>query len=255
MLKIHPIPAFTDNYIWAIYDQHHCVVVDPGDAAQVIAFLHENALSLAGILITHHHHDHTGGISQLLSAFPDIDVFGPKNHRIDGIKTRVSEGDVVSLFNQQLLLNVLDVPGHTLDHIAYFNDKWVFCGDTLFSAGCGRMFEGNPSMFWGSLQKLTLLDDNTKVFCTHEYTLANLAFALHIDGENAALRDYEKWAVATREKMLPTLPTDIKTQKRINPFLRCDDEAFVAKLKRVIAITENTAEAVFAACRSAKDQF
>lgn len=255
MLKIDPIPAFTDNYIWAIYDERHCVVVDPGDAAKVTTFLQENALSLTAILITHHHHDHTGGISQLLSTYPNIEVYGPNNERIKGIKTHVSEGDVVSLFNNQLQLNVLDVPGHTLDHIAYFNESWLFCGDTLFSGGCGRMFEGNPTMFWSSLKKLKRLGDKTKVFCTHEYTLANLAFALHIDEDNVALLDYKKWALETREKSLPTLPTDINTQKRINPFLRCDDKAFVAKLERKLVIAENTAASVFAACRSAKDQF
>lgn len=255
MLKIHPIPAFVDNYIWAIYDKNSCVVVDPGDASEVRSFLNAHDLTLTDILITHHHHDHTGGVVQLISMYPDVQVFGPHNKRIAGIKTHVKEGDQVSLFDEQLLLEVMEVPGHTLDHIAYFNHTWVFCGDTLFSAGCGRMFEGEPKMYWNSLRKLKQLNDETKVFCTHEYTLANLAFALHIDSDNAELSDYRAWAAGQRNSFLPTLPTDIKTQKRINPFLRCDDESFVATLKGKLDLSDHAADTVFAACRLAKDTF
>jgi len=255
MLKIHPIPAFTDNYIWAIFNETECVVVDPGDANEVLAFLNTHQLTLTSILITHHHHDHTGGIAKLVSTFPALQIFGPNNKKIKGINIYIGEGDNISLFDGKLTLDIIEVPGHTLDHIAYFNDRWVFCGDTLFSAGCGRMFEGTPTMFWHSLSKLKQLHDDTKVFCTHEYTLANLAFALHIDNDNEALCNYKEWAVDMREKKLPTLPTDIRTQKEINPFLRCDDKTFVATLARKMELTGNTAEEVFAACRLAKDQY
>lgn len=252
---ISAIPAFTDNYIWCMHNTTHAAVVDPGDAKPVIEFLTRHNLTLSDILITHHHHDHTGGIAKLVSYAPDVTVFGPKNERIKGITKRVEEQDTVEIESLGLSFDVLNVPGHTLDHIAFVNKKQVFCGDTLFSAGCGRMFEGTPEMFVGSLDKLASLPNDTKVYCTHEYTLANLAFAQHVDASNQDLHKYTQWAEKQRASGLITLPTDIETQKRINPFLRTDDKSIQAFFSTLGNLINQDRVSCFAALRALKDTF
>lgn len=219
-VSVFPIPAFTDNYIWCLHNDSHAVVVDPGDAQPVMEHLKANSLKLSAILITHHHHDHTGGIARLVSANPSVPVIGPRGNHIRGITKSVSQGDTVHLPVLSLTFSVIETPGHTLDHIAFYGHGSLFCGDTLFSAGCGRLFEGSPEQMLHSLNKFKRLPDDTVVYCTHEYTQANVKFAKAVDPENAELQAYSDWADAQRDNDNPTLPTDIKTQKAINPFLR-----------------------------------
>jgi hydroxyacylglutathione hydrolase len=255
MNNIFAIPAFSDNYIWCVHDTKHAIVVDPGDANPVIRALEEKQLTLTSILITHHHHDHTGGIKDLVNAYPSIKVYGPKNPRIEGIDLRLTEGDSLSLSNPTLDLSVLETPGHTMDHIVFYNDELLFCGDTLFSAGCGRMFEGTPEVFYHSLQKLAHLPEQIKVYCTHEYTLANLAFAAHVDPENTVLQDYQSWATTQRANEQITLPSSIAEQKKINPFLRCNNKNIKQNIESFMNLSADSEVEVFAALRSCKDNF
>lgn len=254
MIKIYPIPAFSDNYIWAVNNQQHCTVVDPGDAAPVLDYLQQNKLTLDNILITHYHPDHIGGISDLLKQFPEAHVFGPESEEIPHCNTTLRENDEITLPSLGLTFQVLDVPGHTSGHIAYFNDDILFCGDTLFSAGCGRMFEGTPEQFHSSLQKFAHLDANTKVYCTHEYTLANLEFAKSIEADNKDLQQYTQHCKALRKQDKPTLPSSIQQELDINPFLRCYQDNVIEKALQLGAKSSQAVD-VFAALRSAKDNF
>lgn len=223
---IHPIPAFNDNYIWAVQQAGECLVVDPGDAAPVLDYLKQQQLSLAGILITHHHADHTGGLKSLLAAFPSCPVYGPQGGHITGISTALGDGDLLEPL-PSLNLRVITVPGHTLDHIAYYaansfaGSPLLFCGDTLFAGGCGRIFEGDARMMYTSLARLSELPSETQVYCAHEYTLANLAFATKVDPENTDLSARVKAEQEKRAQSQPTLPSSIGLELRTNPFLRC----------------------------------
>ncbi len=225
---IHPIPAFSDNYIWAIQCADQCLVVDPGDATPVFSYLEQTQLKLAGILITHHHPDHTGGLNALLEMHPDCPVYGPKGDHIRGITEPVGDGDQLTPL-PDLTFQVLTVPGHTLDHIAFFaresfnGQPLLFCGDTLFAGGCGRIFEGNPGMMYTSLARLTELPADTQVYCAHEYTLANLAFASKADPDNSALAARIRSEQDKRDRNEPTLPSSIGIELRTNPFLRCQN--------------------------------
>jgi hydroxyacylglutathione hydrolase len=254
-IQIHPIKAFNDNYIWCLSNGRQCVVVDPGDAQPVLDFCHLHQLDLTGILITHHHSDHTGGLPKLLEKFPAISVFGPKNPKIELVNQRLQHNDRLTLPDLALEFSVLEVPGHTLDHIAFYTSGLLFCGDTLFSAGCGRLFEGSPAQMFHSLNLLTALPADTKVYCTHEYTLANIKFALAVEPMNAALLEYQVWAQQQREQQLATLPSTIAKELAINPFLRCD----TAALQNAVAAFWHTPvtddESVFAGLRRWKDQF
>lgn len=254
-ITITPIPAFTDNYIWCIQNGNRCWVVDPGDGAKVIDFCDKQALNLAGILITHHHHDHTGGIKELLNKFGSIPVIGPSYGNIQHLTRKVALGETVNLPDFGVTLEVLEVPGHTLDHIAFVGDGYLFCGDTLFSVGCGRLFEGTPKQMLASLQKLMQLPEQTVVYCTHEYTLANIKFAVEVEPKNKALHDYQEWAQQQRKKGLPTLPTTIKQQKAINPFLRAQQDEIKHNAEQYVGTQLPSEEAVFAAVRQWKDNF
>ncbi len=255
MNNIFAIPAFSDNYIWCLHDAEHALVVDPGDAAPVIRALQEKQLNLTYILITHHHFDHTGGVEGLIAAYPDAVVYGPKNLKISGIDQRLTEGESLFLHHPEIELKVLETPGHTMDHIVFYNDELLFCGDTLFSGGCGRMFEGTPEVFYRSLQKLSRLPEKTKVYCTHEYTLANLAFASHVDPENISLQEYQTWATAQRDNDQITLPSSIAKQKQVNPFLRCDNTAIKKNIESLMNLSTHSEVDVFAALRRYKDDF
>lgn len=219
-LHITPIAAFSDNYIWVIHNQRHAVVVDPGDANAVSAYLRTHNLSLSAILITHHHHDHTGGNEALVRAF-SVPVYGPARESIPQLTHPLTEGSTIRFEELGLELQVLDVPGHTAGHIAYYADNMLFCGDTLFGCGCGRLFEGTPAQMLASLTKLGQLPANTSVYCAHEYTLGNIAFALTLEPDNPALQaraktDHEHLAAGR-----PTLPSTIAMELATNPFLRC----------------------------------
>jgi hydroxyacylglutathione hydrolase len=254
-ITVFPIPAFTDNYIWCISQLHKCVVVDPGDAQPVLDHCRQNQLTLSAILITHHHWDHTGGLSKLLENFPDIPVYGPAVGDIEYLSHKLAQGAELTLPDIDLRLSVLDVPGHTLDHIAYVSDIGLFCGDTLFSAGCGRLFEGTPKQMNQSLGKLMKLPDHLPVYCTHEYTLANLEFAQAVEPHNVALQNYTKWAKQQREQDFPTLPSTIGQEKAINPFLRTQEQAVVFNAQKHSGETLQDSDKVFAAIRGWKDNF
>lgn len=226
MLKIHPVPAFSDNYIWLLHDAAgNAFVVDPGDADPVLAFLGDRGLRLQGILITHHHADHTGGVEGLLGRCGDIPVLGPVATPFPGITHPLEAGERVRLLGVEA--TVLDVPGHTLDHIAYLVPGCgtaapiLFCGDTLFAGGCGRVFEGTPAMMHASLSRLAGLPADTLVCCAHEYTLSNLRFALAVEPANAELRAREAHDSMLRTQGMPTLPSTLGMEMATNPFLRC----------------------------------
>ena len=219
-LHITPIAAFSDNYIWVIHNQRHAVVIDPGDGEAVIRFLRERNLTLAAILITHHHHDHTDGNTILVHTF-NVPVYGPAHESIPHLTHPLTEGSTVWLDEIGVDLQILDVPGHTAGHIAYYADGMLFCGDTLFGCGCGRLFEGSPTQMLDSLTKLGQLHGTTRVYCAHEYTLSNIAFALTLEPDNT---DLQARAIADRSRMSrgqPTLPSTIATELATNPFLRC----------------------------------
>lgn len=257
-LMVAAIPAFTDNYIWCIHNNEHAVVVDPGDAQPVMAYLQSKGLTLSAILVTHHHYDHTGGIQDLINQYKEIAVYGPHNPKIKEINLPLKEQDKITLAHLDISFSILETPGHTLDHIAFYNKDALFCGDTLFSAGCGRMFEGTPEVFYSSLQKLTALPANTPVYCTHEYTQANVSFALSVEPNNQTLTDYQAWVKTKREAAEITLPSTIEKESAINPFLRChidDIQANVLKDKKASASTQARLIETFAAVRSLKDNF
>ena len=254
MLTVTPIPAFNDNYIWALHDTRDAVLVDPGDAAPCMAFLEARGLNLAAILVTHHHGDHVGGLATLAERYHPR-IYGPALENIAGTTDAVSGGNNITIANPGLTFEVIATPGHTLGHVAYYGSGRLFCGDTLFACGCGRLFEGTPAMMAESLGKLSQLPDDTQVFCAHEYTLSNIRFAKTVDGENTLLMAREKHNKALRAGGQPTLPSTLALEKATNPFLRCQEPALVraaeAKLKRA----PRDAVEVFTALRQAKDAF
>lgn len=257
MLHIHPVPAFRDNYIWIIHNQRDAVVVDPGEAAPAIEFLQQHRLRLNAILITHHHSDHTGGIAQL-QQWHDAPVYGPAAEAIAAVTQPLREHDRVILPALPLDLSVIDIAGHTRGHIAYYGAtpfNMVFCGDTLFACGCGRVFEGTPPQMYQSLQKLSRLPDDTLIYCTHEYTLGNVAFATTIDPDNAALTQFAAQAQQLRQQNLPTLPVTLGLERTINPFLRCDQALIIASAQHHCGHTLADPESVFTVLREWKNNF
>ncbi len=257
MLQIQPISAFTDNYIWLLHDpvSRQAFVVDPGDAQPVIDTLQALQLDLAGILVTHHHFDHTGGIAALCAHYQPV-VYGPHNPAINGITRHLGAGDTLDVLGTEF--DVLEIPGHTLDHIAYVHRgpaPAVFCGDTLFAGGCGRLFEGNPPMMLRSLEALAALPLATRIYCGHEYTVANLAFARVVEPDNADLAERSAAAIATRHRGEPTVPSHLALELATNPFLRCNVVELQAALRQQGKLHGDSTVEVFAAVRSWKDQF
>ena len=261
MLEVTPIKAFYDNYLWLFQrpESHDCVIVDPGDAEPVLQFLRENRLNLVAIFITHHHADHTGGIEKLLKEY-DIPVYGPDSANIPTISHPVKEGSQIKMFGETF--EVIEIPGHTLDHIAYYTpgnkdeeQPVLFCGDTLFAGGCGRVFEGTHPMMYKSLQKLAQLPPETRVFCAHEYTMANLDFAIAVTPENDTLKKRIQRDRDKREHDQPTVPSSIKVELATNPFLRCEDPEIIAAAQRHSGRSSHRPDDVFAAIRSWKDFF
>lgn len=255
-MNLVALPAFQDNYIWLLHDGRHAVVVDPGDAKVVMQALATQGLQLQSILVTHHHPDHIGGVAALREA-TGCTVHGPARERIPEPLVPHAHGDRVTVLG--LPFEVIDVPGHTAGHIAYFcadmdGQPVLFCGDTLFSGGCGRLFEGTPAQMLASLDRLSALPDATRVCCAHEYTLSNLRFALAVEPDNADLRRYHDECVALRERGQPTLPSQMALERCINPFLRTREPAVAdaARLREPAALDE---AAVFGAIREWKNQF
>jgi hydroxyacylglutathione hydrolase len=257
MPAIIPIPAFTDNYIWMVTDGRHAAVVDPGDAAPVQEVLARDGLELCAVIATHHHNDHVGGVPRLLERWR-VPVFGPANETIPARTHALREGDHIIVPKLGVHLRVLDIPAHTAGHIAYFGDidgPVVFCGDTLFAAGCGRLFEGTAEQMWHSLGKLALLPDETRVYCGHEYTLANLRFAHAVEPENAALQARIARDTATRERNQPTVPSTMADERATNPFLRAALPDVKAAAERHAGRALADPVASFATLRAWKNEF
>jgi hydroxyacylglutathione hydrolase len=257
MRTIIPIPAFRDNYIWAIVHDRSVAVVDPGDAAPVQAFLAQNGLALSAIIATHHHNDHVGGIPAL-AAQHDVPVFGPARESIPQRTRALGEGDRIEVPGVALALGVFDIPGHTAGHIALYatgDDPILFCGDTLFAAGCGRLFEGTPAQMWSSLAKLAALAPTTRVFCGHEYTLANLRFAQAVEPANVAIETRIGRERAKRERDEPTLPTTIGEERDTNPFLRAARPDVMARAAQHAGRAIEDPVASFATLRAWKNDF
>lgn len=255
MPNVFPIPAFTDNYIWCIHNSSDAIVIDPGDATPVLEYLRLNNLNLCTILITHHHADHIGGVKRLTQEFENIKVVGPKSERIPHSTLKVAEGDRFTVPQLALDFEVMEVPAHTLDHIAYYNNLGLFCGDTLFSGGCGRLFEGTPTQMLENLNRFAQLPAETKVYCTHEYTTANMRFALAVLPEDKAFKDYSEWVRMQRSQNLPTLPSSIGQELKINPFMRSNDKNIQKAAENFVGKPLNSDNEVFTAIRSWKDQF
>jgi hydroxyacylglutathione hydrolase len=254
MLRVAPVPAFRDNYIWVIHDAVSAVAVDPGDARPVLDFLSAQNLQLTAILNTHHHADHVGGNAGLLRRFP-VPVYGPRNESIAQLTHRLAEGDRVHLTQLALTLEVLDIPGHTAGHIAFHGGGYLFCGDTLFACGCGRLFEGTAEQMLHSLGKLARLAAETEVYCGHEYTQANIRFARCVEPGNQALREREIREAKKRASDLPTLPTTLGLERETNPFLRCDQAAVSRAVAEEAGIALDGEVGVFAALREWKNNF
>jgi hydroxyacylglutathione hydrolase len=258
MAAIIPIPAFADNYVWLLREGCAAVVVDPGDAAPVQAYLDREGLDLAAIVATHHHGDHVGGIEALVARW-HVPVYGPARETIPARTRALREGDGVVIDELGLELFVLDVPGHTAGHIAYTgrvaDAPVLFCGDTLFAAGCGRIFEGTPATMWTSLQKLAAQDPATRVFCAHEYTLANLRFAAAVEPANAALAQRRARDAALRERGQPTVPSTIADELATNPFLRAGEPAVRAAAEAHAGRLLDGDVAVFAELRAWKNGY
>jgi len=254
MLEIVPLPAFQDNYIWTLRDGRHAAVVDPGEAGPVKAYLARENLSLAAILATHHHPDHVGGIAELV-AMKKVPVFGPKGEPIPALTHPLGQDDKVSIPELAAAFTVLDIPGHTRAHVAYYGLGSLFCGDTLFACGCGRVFEGTPAQMLASLSKLAALPDETKVYCGHEYTLANIKFARAVDPGNAALAAREERATALRAAGKPTLPSTLGEERATNPFLRCGEPVVVESANKYLGSRIGDPVSVFAAIREWKNRF
>lgn len=252
-----PLPAFTDNYIWLVHNGQDAVVVDPGDAQPVLAALQDLQLTLRAIVLTHHHGDHTGGVAPLRQA-TGCRVLGPTLEKLPEPVERVHAGHSIHLLGHDW--QVLEVPGHTAGHIAWYCPSLVaggavFCGDTLFSGGCGRLFEGSAAQMHTSLQQLAALPGSTHIFCAHEYTLSNLRFALAVEPDNAALQQYQQWCQQQREHGLPTLPSTIAQELAINPFLRCHVPAVQCSALAFDPTTAPTPPAVLATLRAWKNVF
>lgn len=250
-MNIYPITALKDNYIWVLSndDNTRALIVDPGDASPVINMLEQRQLALAGILVTHHHWDHTNGIAALLEYAGDVPVVGSHHSQNQYVNARVKNGDVVTI--EHVKCKAIEIPGHTLDHTAYVdaNESFVFTGDTLFSAGCGRIFEGTPAMMFESLSKLRMLNDDVKIYCGHEYTRANLKFAQTVEPDNID--------IIRKLTDLPacTLPSTLGEEKRVNPFLRCREPDVVRAAEAYANRKLSSDVEVFAVLREWKNNF
>lgn len=271
LLQVQAISAFDDNYIWLLSKGHCAVVVDPGDAQPVIDVLQKKSLVLQAILITHHHADHIGGVAEILSWCEHHQgvqptVYGPAREEIGCVSESVMGGDVISIPHLDAHFKVLDVPGHTAGHIAFYLEtlnqsdeknleRHLFCGDTLFASGCGRLFEGTATQMAHSLNQFKLLPDDTWIHCAHEYTLSNIKFALAVEPHNVDLQNWQNKAQLLRNQGLPTLPTTLAHEKRVNPFLRCEEVSVIQSVVQQRALQSIDPISVFAELRSWKDTF
>ena len=258
--RMHPVlhvQAFEDNYIWLIPGQsnNRVAVVDPGDAEPVLRTLQARGLTPSAILCTHHHGDHVGGIAELVQLYPGLPVYGPGNENIVEVSHPVGDGAHIALPDLGVQLEVLCIPGHTRGHIAYYGHGWLFCGDTLFSAGCGRLFEGSAAQMHHSLSRLAALPEDTLVYCAHEYTVANLRFAHTVEPDNSAIQRYQQEAESLRQHDKSTIPSTLARELAINPFMRSDQPGVRAAAERRSGQALASPAEVFAAVRLWKDTF
>ncbi|MCF6354150.1 MAG: hydroxyacylglutathione hydrolase [Candidatus Polarisedimenticolaceae bacterium] len=256
MFDITPIPAFADNYIWLLKSGQspQVAVVDPGDAAPVLERLQSESLSLDAILITHHHHDHTGGIGRLKAAFPHARVYGPAGETIPGVTDPLAEGDEVQLPGCSEPLRVFEIPGHTAGHIAYAGDGLLFCGDTLFAGGCGRVFDGTMAQMAASLQRIAQLPQETLLYCAHEYTEDNLGFAYLVEPENQAIEERQQATRVMRSHGRPSVPSLLSLELETNPFLRTQNPTVIVAAEAWAQKPLNGNVELFSALRSWKDR-
>lgn len=251
-MNLNSIPAFQDNYIWVLSeDDGRCLIVDPGEAAPVLRAIEEHQWQPDAILLTHHHNDHVGGVQALREAFPDVVVYGPAETQHKGTTQVVAEGDTVNVLGQDF--SVFATPGHTLGHICFFSFPYLFCGDTLFSGGCGRLFEGTATQMYQSFCKINALPDDTVICCAHEYTLGNMKFAISVLPEDRDVQEYYKKVSELRAKNEKTLPVILKNERKINLFLRTEDADLIEVInqERVLQHPEER----FAWLRAKKDAF
>lgn len=252
--EIIPIPALEDNYIWIVVNskRRSALVVDPGAAAPVLAYLQKQHLVLRGILLTHHHGDHTNGVADLVQAYP-VPIVGSIHSRYANANHRIQDGECFRLNSDFPEITAIAIPGHTLDHMAYRMENAVFSGDTLFAGGCGRLFEGSAEQMFESLAKLSAQPDHTQIYCGHEYTVANLRFAKKVEPHNQALLERLEHTEALRRQHQPTLPSRLEEEKRTNPFLRCDVDAVKQTVSAYVGRALHTPVEVFAALRQWKN--
>ena len=253
MLSVEPIKAYTDNYIWLVSTNEGSIVVDPGESKEILNLIDANEIDLKGVLITHHHYDHTNGLLDLTNKM-NLEVYGPK--KIEGINNIVNESDKFSIIG--IDFEVIEIPGHTLDHLAFYSsndeDPILFCGDTLFAGGCGRVFEGTFEQMFKSLKKISNYPKDTKIFCGHEYTLSNLKFALEVDEDNKQLANEYINVKKLISSDIPSLPTNLNKELKLNPFLRCNEINIKNKVIDKFDIIDDELE-IFTALRKWKDNF
>jgi hydroxyacylglutathione hydrolase len=254
MLNVIPLPALADNYIWVIHDQQDALVIDPGDARVVHDYLAARQLQLRGILVTHRHADHVSGIANLLAP-GQLPVWGPENEPIPGRNQIATDGDLLTFSAPQVALRVIATPGHTAGHVSYYGANHLFCGDTLFAGGCGRIFDGTAVAFHASLQRISILPDDTKICCAHEYTAANLRFGHAVEPHNTALIARIEAVAQLRAAGLPSLPSQLREERATNPFLRLDCVDVQEYIKRHSPTTKTEGVSLFSALRQIKDQF
>ena len=254
--NIFPVPAFNDNYIWTIVhpEKHMAVIIDPGQAKPVLDLLEKQNLNVAAILLTHHHWDHINGVEGILQKCP-APVYGPAKSFLPFCNRPVVGGETITIPEAELHFNVLEIPGHTLDHVAYQGHKWIYTGDTLFSGGCGRIFEGSPDQFYNSLQKLASLDPETQIYCGHEYTAKNLKFAEVVEPDNPKLKQRIIETYYKVNQNQPTLPSNIQIELDTNPFLRCNQATIQQRVEEYVGYAITDVLAVFVALRYWKDKF
>lgn len=251
-MNLNSIPAFQDNYIWVLSeDDGRCLIVDPGEAAPVLRAIEEHQWQPEAILLTHHHNDHVGGVQALRDAFPDVVVYGPAETQHKGATQVVAEGDTVTVLGEDF--SVFATPGHTLGHICFFSFPYLFCGDTLFSGGCGRLFEGTATQMYQSFCKINALPDDTVICCAHEYTLGNMKFAISVLPEDRDVQEYYKKVSELRAKNEKTLPVILKNERKINLFLRTEDADLIEVINQEKALQHP--EERFAWLRAKKDAF